>query len=196
MSNAATVATTPLLRTLSPALRGLDSCDEVMLFDKFAFDRPADALRSLPSAVRLAVDLRAGDWDTLVLLHHLTTPLGIAKYAALSLGSGAARRIGLDHGRGLGTRARGPHLGPPPAGRLRLHRTGAAGVVVLDRAGRKLGDGHRARSGGQRALLVLGQPGIEGLGLLRVLVDLVLLHPPPGQPAPDHVAILVDALAL
>jgi heptosyltransferase-2 len=33
-------------------------------------------------------------------LHHLTTAFGIAKYAALSLGSGAPRRVGLDNGRG------------------------------------------------------------------------------------------------
>ena len=91
------VLTTP---ASAPALRGLDSLDEVITFDKFAFDRPADAVRSLPSGLRLANDLRAAHWDTLVLLHHLTTPFGIAKYAALSLGSGAPRRVGLDNGRG------------------------------------------------------------------------------------------------
>jgi heptosyltransferase-2 len=91
------VLTTP---ASAPALRGLDSHDEVITFDKFAFDRPTDALHSLPDALRLARRLRASDWDTLVLLHHLTTAFGIAKYAALSLGSGAARRVGLDNGRG------------------------------------------------------------------------------------------------
>jgi ADP-heptose:LPS heptosyltransferase len=84
----------------APALRGLDSLDQVVTFDKFAFDRPAEALRSLPSALVLAADLRAGGWDTLVLLHHLTTPFGVAKYAGLALGSGARRRVGLDNGRG------------------------------------------------------------------------------------------------
>src|ERR1700680_4517440 len=64
------VLTTP---SSAPALRGLDSVDEVMLFDKFAFDRPSDALRGLPAALGLAADLRRGGWDTLVLLHHLTT---------------------------------------------------------------------------------------------------------------------------
>jgi heptosyltransferase-2 len=44
--------------------------------------------------------LRGGGWDTLVLLHHLTTAFGIAKYAALCLLSGAPRRVGLDNGRG------------------------------------------------------------------------------------------------
>jgi len=91
------VLTTP---ASAPALRGLDTFDDAITFDKFAFDRPADALSSLPSALGLARELRAGAWDTLVLLHHLTTAFGIAKYAALSLGSGASRRIGLDNGRG------------------------------------------------------------------------------------------------
>src|SRR6266851_782460 len=67
----------------APALRGLDSYDEVLTFDKFAFDRPVDAASAVPMALRLAHDLRAGEWDTLVLLHHLTTAFGIAKYAAL-----------------------------------------------------------------------------------------------------------------
>src|SRR5690242_19891521 len=82
------------------ALRGLDSFDEVIAFDKYAFDQPLDALGGLPTAVAFARDLRHGDWDTLLLLHHLTTGFGVAKYAALSLMSGATRRIGLDNGRG------------------------------------------------------------------------------------------------
>src|SRR5919202_4841416 len=84
----------------APALRGLDTFDEVILFDKFAFDRPADAIHGLPGALGLARALRRGGWDTVVLLHHLTTRFGIAKYAALTLGSGATRRVGLDNGRG------------------------------------------------------------------------------------------------
>jgi heptosyltransferase-2 len=83
-----------------PVLRGLDSVDEVLTFDKFAFDRPTAAWRSLPLALGLARRLRAGQWDTLVLLHHLTTTFGIAKYAALCLSSGARRRVGLENGRG------------------------------------------------------------------------------------------------
>ena len=84
----------------APALRGLDSYDEVITFDKFAFDRPSAAVQALPRALRLARELRSGGWDALVLLHHLTTAFGVAKYAALSLGCGAERRVGLDNGRG------------------------------------------------------------------------------------------------
>lgn len=82
------------------ALRGLDSVDETIAFDKVLFDRPRDAVRSLPHALTLANRLRAGRWDTLILLHHLTTAFGVAKYAALALGSGAPTRVGLDNGRG------------------------------------------------------------------------------------------------
>jgi ADP-heptose:LPS heptosyltransferase len=82
------------------ALRGLDSYDEVITFDKYAFDRPGDALRGVPAALEFGRELRDGAWDTLVLLHHLTTTFGVAKYAALSFASGARRRVGLDNGRG------------------------------------------------------------------------------------------------
>ena len=95
-------------------LRGLDSVDEVITFDKFAFDRPLDAMLGVPAALRFASALRAGNWDTLVLLHHLTTRFGVAKYAALCLGSGARTRVGLDNGRGwwfLSARARDDGFG-------------------------------------------------------------------------------------
>jgi ADP-heptose:LPS heptosyltransferase len=82
------------------ALRGLDSVDEVLSFDKHAFDRPVDALGRLATATALSRQLRRGNWDTLVLLHHLTTAFGVAKYAALCLASGAPVRVGLDNGRG------------------------------------------------------------------------------------------------
>src|ERR1700704_6549023 len=58
------VLTTP---ASAPALRGLDSFDEVITFDKFAFDRPRDAFLSAPAALALAAQLRAGSWDTLIL---------------------------------------------------------------------------------------------------------------------------------
>ena len=56
----------------------MDSVDEIITFDKVAFDRPSDALARLPRALGFAAELRGGAWDTLVLLHHLTTRLGVA----------------------------------------------------------------------------------------------------------------------
>src|SRR5262245_5512453 len=93
------------------ALRGLDSVDSVITFDKYAFDKPADAARNLAQAASLAARLRGGGWDALVLLHHLTTRFGIAKYAALALGSGAPVRAGIDNGRGWFLTRRAPDLG-------------------------------------------------------------------------------------
>src|ERR687886_249267 len=75
------------LLTITPALRALRT------------SVPAAHI-GLLSALGLARELRRGNWDTVVLLHHLTTRFGIAKYAALTLGSGARRRVGLDNGRG------------------------------------------------------------------------------------------------
>src|SRR4051812_41910216 len=57
-------------------LDGNDAVDAVIHFDKFAFDRLADAPRSLPVALALARRLRGGRFDTLLLLHHLTTAWG------------------------------------------------------------------------------------------------------------------------
>ena len=82
------------------ALTGSSVVDQVITFDKHAFDRPGQAGLSLPAALGLARRLGAERWDAIALLHHLITPFGIAKYAALCLASGAAVRAGLDNGRG------------------------------------------------------------------------------------------------
>lgn len=81
-------------------LTGSDLVDEVIPFEKAAFDYPHQAWRSTPAAFGLLRRLRAQSWDALALFHHLTTPFGIAKYAALCLASGARVVAGLDNGRG------------------------------------------------------------------------------------------------
>lgn len=85
-----------------PVLKGSPLVDDLLIFDKFAYDRPWEALRPslLAAALRLGAALRQRHYDTLVLLHHLTTRWGALKYAALALSSGASRRVGLDNGRG------------------------------------------------------------------------------------------------
>ena len=83
-------------------LRGSALVDEVIAFDKFAYDRVGDALGvgALRAALRLVGDLRARRYDTLVLLHHLSTHWGALKWAALALAVGSPTRAGLDNGRG------------------------------------------------------------------------------------------------
>lgn len=86
----------------APALTGTGLVDTVICFDKFQFDRPADALRpaSLRTAVGLAADLRRRRYDAVVILHHLTLSFGRLKYAALATAAGARYRAGLDNGHG------------------------------------------------------------------------------------------------
>ena len=84
----------------SSILEGTDLVDEIIPFEKASFDRLLGAGSSLPMAFGLARQLRANHWDALALFHHLTTPFGVAKYAALCLASGARRTAGLDNGRG------------------------------------------------------------------------------------------------
>lgn len=81
-------------------LHGSDLVDRLIPFDKFAFDRPRDAPAALPAGLALGRRLRGARYEALVLLHHLTTAWGTAKYAALALASGAPIRAGLDNGRG------------------------------------------------------------------------------------------------
>lgn len=90
-----------------------DLCDEIILFDKFAFDRPRDLLRpaNLSGALALARRLRREHYDNVLILHHLTTPFGALKYAALALASAAPRRIGLDNSRGWFLTTRVPDHG-------------------------------------------------------------------------------------
>ncbi|MBN1287940.1 MAG: WecB/TagA/CpsF family glycosyltransferase [Anaerolineae bacterium] len=86
----------------APALDGAGLVDTLLTFDKFAYDHPTDALRPahLGAALRLAAHLRARRYDTVLVLHHLTTLFGALKYAALVRATGARDRIGLDNGRG------------------------------------------------------------------------------------------------
>lgn len=86
----------------APVLAESPLVDEVIVFDKFQYDRPIDAFKpsSLAALVRLARDLRRRRYDCLVILHHLTTRWGTLKYAALTVTSVAKVRVGLDNGRG------------------------------------------------------------------------------------------------
>ncbi|MBI1802596.1 MAG: glycosyltransferase family 9 protein, partial [Chloroflexi bacterium] len=86
----------------APVLRGSPLLDELIVFDKFAYDRPGGALApgALGAALRFGLQLRARRYDTLALLHHLSTRWGALKWAALALAVGAPTRAGLDNGRG------------------------------------------------------------------------------------------------
>jgi heptosyltransferase-2 len=97
----------------APALTGTGLVDDIIRFDKFQFDRPADALRpaSLRAAVSLALALRRRRYDAVVILHHLTLPFGRLKYASLAFAAGARIRAGLDNGHGWFLTHRTPDAG-------------------------------------------------------------------------------------
>jgi ADP-heptose:LPS heptosyltransferase len=94
-----TLLTTP--RSVD-AMRSLPYLDDIILLDRFPYVRPWDALRSesLSAGWRFLHTLRAGRFDTILFMHHMTTRWGTLKHAALALASGAGRRLGLDNGRG------------------------------------------------------------------------------------------------
>jgi ADP-heptose:LPS heptosyltransferase len=87
-------------------LDGNDAVDQVIPFPKALYDRPSDLLRprsGFPAARKaagLGLALRRSRFDVAVLLHHLITPWGVAKYRALLAAAGAPNRVGLDDGRG------------------------------------------------------------------------------------------------
>ncbi len=84
-------------------LRDSGLCDNVVVFDKHRFDRPAGLLRpaNLRYAAALGRTLRGGRYDAVVLFHHLSTRFGALKYALFCYAAGAPRRLGLDNGRGF-----------------------------------------------------------------------------------------------
>lgn len=76
--------------------------DEVITLDKRLLSGWSGVL-SPPasfSVAALAARLRRGHYDCVLILHHLTTAGGAAKYRALALAAGAPTVFGLDNGRG------------------------------------------------------------------------------------------------
>ncbi|MDA8189551.1 MAG: glycosyltransferase family 9 protein [Dehalococcoidales bacterium] len=86
----------------APVLDASPLVDQVILFDKFSYDRATDAVRfeAVRGVLRLMARLRKERFDCIIILHHLVTKWGMAKYAFLAFASGAQHRVGLDNGRG------------------------------------------------------------------------------------------------
>jgi heptosyltransferase-2 len=84
-------------------LRGSGLYDRLILLDKHRFDAPRDLLRPANAlyAARFLWSLRAGGYDAVMLLHHLSTWQGTLKYAAFCAATGAPLRLGLQNGRGF-----------------------------------------------------------------------------------------------
>src|SRR5438270_11413008 len=84
-------------------LNGWSVIDNIIVLDKYLFDHPKQIVTHPDNALRLAAfgqTLRAGCYDAVLLLHHLTLPFGRLKHQALMRATGAKWRIGLDNGHG------------------------------------------------------------------------------------------------
>jgi len=92
-------------------LEGLDSVDRLWIADKHQLDSPSGAPSALPGLLPLLRRLRAERYDQLLLLHHLTTTFGTAKYALLCAAIAPTRTVGLDNGRGRFLDVRVPDAG-------------------------------------------------------------------------------------
>src|SRR5881227_4511765 len=77
--------------------------DRVIVLDKYLFDYPQQLLKNPRNLFRLKPlwhNLRGGNYDAVLLLHHLTLPFGRLKHQLLLRATGAKWRVGLDNGHG------------------------------------------------------------------------------------------------
>jgi heptosyltransferase-2 len=86
----------------APVVEGAGLVNDIITFDKHAFDSPKTLLRphNLRKALALAWQLRRGKYDATLFFHHFTTRFGALKFALLAWSAGSRRRIGLDNGNG------------------------------------------------------------------------------------------------
>jgi heptosyltransferase-2 len=180
-----------------PLLRGNDAVDHLVGFRKALFDdprglvHPARAPRAALAVGRLGAHLREQRFDALVLLHHLTTGWGRAKYRALSSAVGAPVRAGLDDGHGdfLTYRATDHGFGERHEVEYWLDVVGTLGATSQDpsmelhltEAERQRGERHWNAAGLGRHVVVL-HPGSGSFSLAK-------------RWAPDRFAAVGDALA-
>ncbi len=81
-------------------LAGLPYIDNLIVFDKYLFDYPGQALKpgNLAQAVRFLTGLRREHYDTIIFFHHFSLNFGILKYRAVAGVVGAKRNVGLYNG--------------------------------------------------------------------------------------------------
>src|SRR2546425_6148768 len=84
-------------------LDGWDVINRVIVLDKYLFDYPQQLLTHPHNLLRLKPlwhNLRDGQYNAVLLLHHLTLPFGRLKHQVLLRATGAQWRVGLDNGHG------------------------------------------------------------------------------------------------
>jgi heptosyltransferase-2 len=84
-------------------LNGWEVINNIIVLDKYVFDHMKQVVkhpRALLSLKDFWSTLHAGQYDAVLLLHHLTLPFGRLKHQLLMRATGAKWRVGLDNGHG------------------------------------------------------------------------------------------------
>jgi ADP-heptose:LPS heptosyltransferase len=127
---------------VTPASAGLlddwDIIDRVIVLDKYLFDYPQQLLKNPRNLLRLKPlwhDLRDGEYDAVLLLHHLTLFYGRLKHQILMRVTGAKWRVGLDNGHGwfLNVRVKDHGFGAMHEADYNLAVAHAAGATTNDK---------------------------------------------------------------
>lgn len=121
-------------------LNGWEVIDHVIVLNKYLFDYPQQVLKNPRNLQRLAPlwrELREGDYDAVLLLHHLTLPFGRLKHQLLLRATGARWRAGLDngheHGWFLNVRVKDAGFGAMHEAEYNLAVVKAVGATTQDR---------------------------------------------------------------
>ena len=119
-------------------LNDWDAINRVIVLDKYLFDHALQMLknpRNLRQLVPLWQDLRSGDYDAVLLLHHLTLPFGRLKHQLLMRATGAKWRAGLDNGHGwfLNVRVKDAGFGAMHEAEYNLAVAAALGATTHDK---------------------------------------------------------------
>ena len=119
-------------------LNGWEVIDHVIVLNKYLFDYPQQVLknpRNLQHLAPLWRELREGDYDAVLLLHHLTLPFGRLKHQLLMRATDARWRAGLDNGHGwfLNVRVKDAGFGGMHEAEYNLAVAEAVGATTQDR---------------------------------------------------------------
>jgi ADP-heptose:LPS heptosyltransferase len=196
--------TYPLARIdllVTPASAGLldgwEVIDRVIVLDKYLFDYPQQFFKHPANLKRLQPlwrDLRGGNYDAVLLMHHLTLFFGRLKHQLLMRATGARFRVGLDNGHGwfLNARVEDGGFGVMHEAEYNLALAGAVGASTDNkRLALPISDEERR----QACELVFGETAPED-----VARPIIAMHPGSGGYStarrwlPERFARLADTL--